>query len=172
MALRTLDERHRLAAELLVRGRPKSDVARKLGIARNTLYAWMEDPLWVGYFAELLRDFENARDQRLGTVVDSQFELLERSLAICNDRLEKAMAEGTPAAEAGIPALKEQVDAIERLMKLRRLESGLPGDISESRRGAPARPDGRIFEALDRLTGRSNPRPTLPPEDEPEGGVH
>lgn len=163
MAIKTLDERHKRAAEELVKGTPKRHVARDLGIAPNTLYKWMDDPLWLGYFTQMLEDFEVGREQRLGTVLDAQFDLLLECIKRYRDALVNGEADGI-----GLPSLVQQVDAITKLANMRRVETGRPGEIME-RRSEP-KPDGRLHDLLDKITGKPQPRPSLPAPEPPENG--
>lgn len=161
MPIRELTEKHKQLAEELLKGTPRAEAARKLGIGRSTVYTWLEDPVFVAYFRELVRDADAARSQRLLPVWNQAIELLSRLLQRSLDALDNPEAEPD-----NVPNLNTVLTVFEKLNGIARLELGQPGSISERREseGTKGKRDERIIALLDKLT---QPTDSMPGDEAP-----
>lgn len=151
MAIRVLGERHRRAAEELVRGTPKSRICQLVEISRPTLYEWLDDAVFQEYVAQLLADLEAARRQRLLPLITKNAEALEQALQRAADELADASRPVMPGT------IKVLADTFKLLNEQDRLAGGQPTTITESRR--EPKPDEALLDRLDRLSGSKGAAP-------------
>jgi hypothetical protein len=150
--IKTLNETHRTAAEQLIRGHTKTEICKQLGIARSTLYDWMEDALFQEYFALLVDDFEKARRQRMLPLLERSGQALLTALGVAIEMLESA----DPATRGEAPSLKELSAVHQEIHGIVRLEQGKPTGIKEER---SAKPNKETLARLEDMFGPDRPRP-------------
>jgi IS30 family transposase len=71
MALKRLDDIHYEAIALLLEKKPKTEIAKQLGVHRNTITNWERDPLFQ---RELKRTVVTRTHSRLNELVDAMME--------------------------------------------------------------------------------------------------
>lgn len=129
MGIRILDERHKKLAEHLLKGTPRTKAAEEIGVARQTLYEWMQDPMFQNYLEHLARDIEAARQQRLLPVNQAMVEL---ALATIQRELDRITANDPDAAN-----LDTISQVLKRLVETERLDQGKPTVHTKKSGGNP-----------------------------------
>ncbi len=156
MALKILDERHKRLAEEMLRGTPRSTIAKDLGVDRSTLYVWMKDPLWQKEFTKQAEDLAEARKTRFVVTVMKAAEVTEVYLDYVLDELRTKDRDRIQT----LPGLDAISTALKRITEVERLDAGQPTSIREERGATPAQAEEgkRIKQVLDRIV--KNPEET------------
>lgn len=143
MPIRHLTEQHRTLAEEILKGTPRTQIAKDIGISRATLYEWMKDPVWQQYFHTLAREVEEARTQRLLPVSMRAAALMEAALDQAIGKVE--------GGDSDAPGLDTISQVVKRLIELERLDRGLP---TQHTRQDGKRPPASRVEANDETSER------------------
>lgn len=157
MPIKALDERHKILAEELLKGTPRSKIAEMAGVDRTTLYTWMKDPLWQEYFEKLAGDLDEARGMRLLVTTMKIAEVTEAYL----DFILGEMETKDPARIRELPGLDTITTALKRIAELERQDSrpsrpGATRDAPAGSKSAEAETRGRnVKDVLDRMLART-----------------
>ena len=170
MAIEILTDAHREFAAALLTGTPRAQIARDLGVSRNTLYEWMRDPLWRAYFQKLAADKAEAQSARMVITVMKAADVMDAYLEKILDAVENPQsAVAVPGIQLGsLPGVDTISQVFKRLAEMQRLDAGQPTEhrkVETTGTSPEAKVRGRkVKGALDKLLERDT-------DDEP-GTTH
>lgn len=134
-----IDERKKRLAEEILRCTPRTKIAEQLGVSRQTLYKWMQEPEWQYYFSKLVSEMEAARRMRLMPVVLKAVELLEAhldyQLRLLND------PQAAPDERLQVERIGVVVDCLKKIHELEARDSGKP--VGEGTGADDSKDDGK-----------------------------
>lgn len=170
MAIRVLDERHKTAVVMDLKGRPKTEIAEKVGVSRSTVFAWFDDPLVIAYRSKLQLEVDAARKRLFQAPLVSMVEVLRQALS---NQLRDQVAAGSGdhnALTRAIP-LQQLVKIAEQIanidMKLNPPEAGKASQLGhdgELTDESLAADTSKVVDMLDDLS--------RPPDPSENTGVH
>lgn len=75
---RLLPDPRELAIDMKVRGTRWSEIARRLGVDRKTVYRWRQDQVFQAELRQRRQERDEALDDRLADMVDASLDTLEQ----------------------------------------------------------------------------------------------
>lgn len=146
MAIEVLTDLQRDAAERILAGKTtRVQIARDLGINRNTLYEWMRDPKWLEYFRKLEQMRIDAQTGQLVDLVNQAGEVMEKYLAKVMLTLDEPHS--PQGFGSSMPGLGTVSEVFKRLTDLHRTHRNpLPAEKKKKAPPAPERGSERERE--------------------------
>lgn len=111
-----LDARKLQLIEMWIQGKSKSCISREIGVSRQTVYEWLQDPEVISQIEEAKKDLVQAAKNRLTTRLDSYLDRLHeiamsskdsRTAAQCLIYLSDKVL-GKTAVEGSVPQDKRE----------------------------------------------------------------
>lgn len=155
-----LDERKRKLAEGILKGTPRTVIAKELGVNRGTLYEWAKDPDWQAYFENLAGEVEAARRKRLLPITMRAAEAMECALSNAID----AMLSTDLKARLGAPRLETVAEVLKKIVELERLDTGKPTSHTKTERKGedprkPSETESKLVKLVEELFDPKRPLP-------------